>query len=140
MAVQRRAVLLGTATAFALPAVAALAANECTDFQTAPSGIQWCEVVEGTGEPPVKGARIRAHYRGSLESGAVFDSSYERGRPLIFQVGVGQVIKGEGVGFHNRHWPVSFCWVPLAMFALSNLTHRLVKPSACQAMSLLPAV
>ncbi|KAL4857482.1 Peptidyl-prolyl cis-trans isomerase FKBP13 [Chlorella vulgaris] len=98
VAVQRRAVLLGTATAFALPVAAALAANECTDFQTAPSGIQWCEVVEGTGEPPVKGARIRAHYRGSLESGAVFDSSYERGRPLIFQVGVGQVIKGWDMG------------------------------------------
>lgn len=37
---------------------------------------------------PAQGARIRAHYTGRLQSnGVVFDSSYERGRPLIFQVG-----------------------------------------------------
>jgi peptidylprolyl isomerase len=37
----------------------------------------------------------RAHYAGRLESsGKQFDSSYDRGRPLTFKVGSGEVIKG----------------------------------------------
>jgi peptidylprolyl isomerase len=42
----------------------------------------------------------RAHYVGKLQSNGVqFDSSYDRGRPLTFKVGAGQVIKGwdEGI-------------------------------------------
>lgn len=31
---------------------------------------------------------------GKLENGQVFDSSYDRGRPLTFRVGVGEVIRG----------------------------------------------
>lgn len=44
------------------------------------------------------GDTIRIHYTGSLEDGAVFDSS-EEGRPLEFTVGEGEVIPGleEGV-------------------------------------------
>ena len=35
------------------------------------------------------------HYRGTLESdGSEFDASYNRGQPLGFTVGKGQVIKG----------------------------------------------
>ena len=38
----------------------------------------------------------RCHYRGRLASNnAIFDSSYERGRPLSFKIGVRQVIAGE---------------------------------------------
>jgi FKBP-type peptidyl-prolyl cis-trans isomerase len=37
---------------------------------------------------------MQAHYRGMLEDGTVFDSSYGRGRPLTIMVGVGEVIKG----------------------------------------------
>ena len=50
-----------------------------------------------------KGARngdmLSMHYVGTLESGAKFDSSYDRSEPFKFQIGVGQVIKGweEGV-------------------------------------------
>jgi hypothetical protein len=85
----RRAALLGAAALFASTALTGGAAHakipECSSFTTAPSGLQWCDLAEGSGEAPVAGARIRAHYTGQLQSGAVFDSSYERGRPLIFQ-------------------------------------------------------
>ncbi|KAL5187875.1 Peptidyl-prolyl cis-trans isomerase FKBP13, chloroplastic [Glycine soja] len=42
---------------------------------------------------------FQAHYVGRLENGKVFDSSYNRGKPLCFRVGVGEVIKGwdEGI-------------------------------------------
>ncbi|KAF2009308.1 hypothetical protein BU24DRAFT_358980 [Aaosphaeria arxii CBS 175.79] len=43
----------------------------------------------------VAGDKINVHYRGTLESdGSEFDASYNRGQPLSFTVGQGQVIKG----------------------------------------------
>jgi FKBP-type peptidyl-prolyl cis-trans isomerase len=41
----------------------------------------------GEGKVPVAGSIIRCHYTGRLASNnRVFDSSYERGRPLSFKV------------------------------------------------------
>lgn len=37
---------------------------------------------------------ISVHYSGSLEDGTVFDASYNRGQPITFQLGIGQVISG----------------------------------------------
>lgn len=34
---------------------------------------------------------VQANYVGKLENGKVFDSSYNRGRPLSFRIGVGEV-------------------------------------------------
>jgi FK506-binding protein 2 len=43
----------------------------------------------------IAGDKINVHYRGTLESdGSEFDASYNRGQPLSFTVGQGQVIKG----------------------------------------------
>lgn len=45
--------------------------------------------------PTKAGDGIQVHYRGTLESdGSEFDASYNRGQPLGFTVGKGQVIKG----------------------------------------------
>ena len=42
-----------------------------------------------------RGDKISVHYRGTLASdGTEFDASYNRGTPLDFTVGKGQVIKG----------------------------------------------
>ncbi|KAL5118359.1 Peptidyl-prolyl cis-trans isomerase fpr2 [Pleosporales sp. CAS-2024a] len=43
----------------------------------------------------IAGDKISVHYRGTLESsGTEFDASYNRGAPLDFVVGDGQVIRG----------------------------------------------
>lgn len=66
---------------------------------TTDSGLQYEDLVEGTGAMPQKGQRVTVHYTGTLEDGTQFDSSRDRGRPFSFTIGVGQVIKGwdEGV-------------------------------------------
>lgn len=41
-----------------------------------------------------KGDMLSMHYKGVLDDGQQFDSSYDRKEPFKFQLGVGQVIKG----------------------------------------------
>lgn len=66
---------------------------------TTDSGLQYEDIVEGTGAMPQAGQRVTVHYTGTLEDGTKFDSSRDRNRPFSFTIGVGQVIKGwdEGV-------------------------------------------
>ena len=54
---------------------------------------------EGSGPTCPKGAQVKVHYVGKLTNGQQFDSSIDRGEPLEFTVGVGQVIRGwdEGI-------------------------------------------
>ena len=52
----------------------------------------------GEGKEIKKGALVLAHYEGKLDSGSVFDSSYEKGRPFSFVFGTGRVIKGWDLG------------------------------------------
>ena len=66
---------------------------------TTPSGLQYVDLVEGTGPSPAAGDSCRVHYTGWLENGTKFDSSVDRGEPFTFPIGQGRVIKGwdEGV-------------------------------------------
>lgn len=66
---------------------------------TLPSGLKYVDTVEGTGATPQKGQTLSVHYRGTLESGKQFDSSYDRGQPMQFRLGLDPMIKGwdEGV-------------------------------------------
>ncbi len=49
---------------------------------------------EGEGEGAAPGNLLTVDYEGTLEDGTVFDSSYERGEPITFPLGQGQVIPG----------------------------------------------
>ncbi len=66
---------------------------------TTASGLKYVDQVVGKGASPVAGKQVKVHYTGTLENGKKFDSSVDRGQPLDFIIGVGQVIKGwdEGV-------------------------------------------
>jgi hypothetical protein len=44
---------------------------------------------------------VKVHYEGKLESGIVFDSSYERKEPYVFVMGEGKVIKGWEIGIKS---------------------------------------
>ena len=63
------------------------------------SGLKYIDEVVGTGESPKPGQIVTVHYTGTLENGEKFDSSVDRGQPLVFPIGTGRVIKGwdEGV-------------------------------------------
>jgi FKBP-type peptidyl-prolyl cis-trans isomerase len=66
---------------------------------TTPSGLQYWDIVVGTGATATPGSTVKVHYTGFLTTGQKFDSSRDRGEPFSFPLGQGQVIKGwdEGV-------------------------------------------
>ena len=51
----------------------------------------------GTGGSPRAGQQVTVEYKGYFKDGKVFDQSYGR-KPFVFQVGIGQVIKGWDLG------------------------------------------
>ena len=70
-----------------------LAANKSKEgVVTLPSGLQYKILTEGTGPKPAASDTVVCNYRGTLTSGAEFDSSYKRGQPASFPVT--GVIKG----------------------------------------------
>ncbi|WP_050659628.1 FKBP-type peptidyl-prolyl cis-trans isomerase [Gallaecimonas pentaromativorans] len=56
------------------------------------------DILVGEGKAAVKGALITTQYRGTLEDGTEFDSSYAKGRPFQCVIGTGRVIKGWDIG------------------------------------------
>lgn len=63
-----------------------------TGIKVFPSGLQMQVETEGKGKTPTVNDVVKAHYKGTLVDGKVFDSSYDRGQPAEFPVN--QVIKG----------------------------------------------
>ena len=60
-----------------------------------PADLVMTDVVEGEGTEATAGSTVSVHYVGvSHSTGEEFDASYNRGTPLEFRLGVGQVISG----------------------------------------------
>lgn len=74
------------------------------DFLSTGSGLKVKITYPGDGPFPQPGDQVLVHYTGKLLDGTVFDSSIERKKPLTFQLGVGQVIKGwdEGIALLKK--------------------------------------
>ncbi|ARP69406.1 peptidylprolyl isomerase [Streptomyces pluripotens] len=60
-----------------------------------PKDLEIKDVWEGEGEVAAAGDFVKVHYVGvAFSTGEEFDASWNRGKPLDFQLGVGQVIQG----------------------------------------------
>ena len=60
-----------------------------------PADLVVIDVTEGDGAEATSGSTVSVHYVGVAHStGEEFDASYNRGTPLQFRIGVGQVIQG----------------------------------------------
>uniref|UniRef100_A0A0F7GZ80 peptidylprolyl isomerase n=1 Tax=Geranium phaeum TaxID=379952 RepID=A0A0F7GZ80_9ROSI len=66
---------------------------------TTESGLQYKDIVVGSGPNPPVGFQVAANYVAMVPSGQIFDSSLDKNLPYLFRVGSGQVIKGldEGI-------------------------------------------
>jgi FKBP-type peptidyl-prolyl cis-trans isomerase len=62
--------------------------------QTLPSGLEYKIIHSGPADQPTArlGDEVKVHYQGTLIDGTVFDSSYDKGEPIVFTVG--EVIPG----------------------------------------------
>ncbi len=74
-------------------------AEEDITVEPTQTGLYYIEKEEGDGPRAQAGDMVSVHYEGRLLDGTVFDSSYERGEPIEFPLGQGQVIPGwdEGI-------------------------------------------
>jgi len=77
---------------------APLGGAEIGASQVTSSGLKITELVLGDGQEATPGTSVSVNYKGTLNDGKEFDSSYGRG-PFEFSLGAGMVIKGwdEGV-------------------------------------------
>ena len=96
------ATAVGTATAAEMPTASGVFGEKPTftfPSDTPPPGLQRQVLVEGTGAEVQTGDQLVADYLGEVWGGTEpFDNSYDRGKPSVFQIDVGAVVKGWDVG------------------------------------------
>jgi peptidylprolyl isomerase len=68
-------------------------------FTKTQSGLYYLDLQPGTGGEAQAGRKVTVHYTGWLPDGEKFDSSVDAGKPYVFTLGAGDVIKGwdEGI-------------------------------------------
>lgn len=94
------------------------------------SGLRYVIVDEGLGSNPVRGSLVKVHYIGKLFDGTVFDSSYDRGEPLSYTHGVGQVISGwdEGLSYIGERGKITL-YVPSVLAYGNRGSGDIIKPN-----------
>jgi FKBP-type peptidyl-prolyl cis-trans isomerase FkpA len=67
-----------------IASAAVIAASPAAAAEKLPSGVVVEALQEGKGASPKASDKVRVHYRGTLENGTEFDSSYKRNEPITF--------------------------------------------------------
>ena len=93
------------------------------------SGLVYVCTQKGKGPKPGYKQKVKVHYTGRLLDGTVFDSSVERGEPIEFELGVGQVIPGwdEGIALMSKG-EKGILYIPSNLAYGSRQAGDLIKP------------
>jgi peptidylprolyl isomerase len=84
------------------PAVPKAAPRDPRQTVVTASGLQYVELVEGSGPTPKDGDTVVVNYTGHFQNGRVFDTSVGK-KPYEFVLGRGNVIKGWDEGIASMH-------------------------------------
>jgi FKBP-type peptidyl-prolyl cis-trans isomerase FkpA len=89
----------------------AMDAGAAPEFSATDSGLKYRILRKSDGKKPTAASTVTVNYRGWLNSGTVFDNSYERGEPTTFPLG--NVIAGwtEGMQLVGEGGMIEL-WVP----------------------------
>jgi FKBP-type peptidyl-prolyl cis-trans isomerase len=99
--------------------------------QKSSSGLRYVIHDEGLGSIPQKGNVLIVHYTGTLFDGTKFDSSYDRGEPMKYQHGYGQVITGweEGITYISERGRITL-YVPSVLAYGSRSVGEFIEPNS----------
>lgn len=77
---------------------------QAADTLSTSSGLKYLILHKGNGQKAKKGNEVTVHYKGTLKNGKVFDSSYDRNEPIVFDLLTGKMIPGfdEGVSLMSK--------------------------------------
>ncbi len=110
---ERRRLLIPSAMAYGANRVGNLPPNSDLVFDVRWVRLETEDVREGGGREARRGSRVLVHYKGTLEDGTVFDSSYERGNPIWLTLARGKVIDGWVYGIQGmRVGGTRKLWIP----------------------------
>ncbi len=89
-------------------------AGDVPEFTATDSGLRYRVLRNSGGKKPAADNTVTVNYRGWLNSGTVFDSSYERGKPTTFPLG--SVIAGwtEGMQLVGEGGMIEL-WIPSSL-------------------------
>jgi peptidylprolyl isomerase len=89
------------------------------------------DLIEGSGKAAERGALITAHYRGWLEDGTEFDSSYKRGQPFQIVLSNNRVIQGWILGLKGmKTGGKRKLWVPAALAYGERQIGNMIPPNS----------
>lgn len=88
-------------------------------------------LIDGTGKSAERGALITAHYRGWLEDGTEFDSSYKKNVPFQTVLSNKRVIQGWIIGLNGmKVGGVRRLWVPAELAYGDRQIGNMIPPNS----------
>lgn len=89
------------------------------------------DVTEGSGKAAERGALITVHYRGYLEDGSEFDSSYKNNAPFQIVLSNKRVIQGWILGLKGmKEGGKRKLWVPASLAYGERQIGNMIPPNA----------